>query len=51
VLEAAAQALEATSRDDEALTLQVASDGGFRLLRGVLDRLTGRPTTEQDPRS
>jgi ABC-2 type transport system ATP-binding protein len=40
-LDAAAKALDPTSRDDEALTLQVASDGGVRSLRGVLDRLDG----------
>jgi ABC-2 type transport system ATP-binding protein len=38
-LEAAAQALDAASRDDEALTLQVPSDGSLRSLRALLDRL------------
>jgi ABC-2 type transport system ATP-binding protein len=38
-LHAAALALGATQRDDEALTLQVPSDGGVSSLRSVLDRL------------
>jgi ABC-2 type transport system ATP-binding protein len=38
-LQAAAGALGAAQRDDEALTLQVPSDGGVRSLRSVLDRL------------
>ena len=38
-LERAAQTLGGSSRDDEALTLQVPSDGGFRSLRSLLDRL------------
>jgi ABC-2 type transport system ATP-binding protein len=38
-LESAAQALGALSRDDDALTLQVASDGGVRSLRALLDQL------------
>jgi ABC-2 type transport system ATP-binding protein len=38
-LESAARALGAMSRDDDALTLQVPSDGGVRSLRAVLDRL------------
>jgi len=38
-LESAAQALGAASRDDEALTLQVPSDGSLRSLRALLDRL------------
>jgi len=38
-LESAAQALGAASRDDEALTLQVPSDGSLRSLRSLLDRL------------
>jgi ABC-2 type transport system ATP-binding protein len=29
------------SRDDDALTLQVPSDGGVRSLRALLDRLDG----------
>ena len=38
-LEAAAQALGTASRDDEALTLQVPSDGSLKSLRALLDRL------------
>jgi ABC-2 type transport system ATP-binding protein len=38
-LESAAEALGAGSRDDEALTLQVPSDGSLRSLRALLDRL------------
>jgi ABC-2 type transport system ATP-binding protein len=38
-LESAAQALGTASRDDEALTLQVPSDGNLRSLRALLDRL------------
>jgi ABC-2 type transport system ATP-binding protein len=38
-LDAAAAALGEVSRDDEALTLQVPSDGGVRALRTLLDRL------------
>jgi ABC-2 type transport system ATP-binding protein len=38
-LDAAARALGDVSRDDEALTLQVPSDGGVRSLRALLDRL------------
>ena len=38
-LESAAQALGAASPDDEALTLQVPSDGSLRSLRALLDRL------------
>ena len=38
-LEAAARALGEVSRDAEALTLQVPSDGGVRSLRALLDRL------------
>jgi ABC-2 type transport system ATP-binding protein len=38
-LDRAAQLLEAVSRDNEALTLQVPSDGGVRSLRTLLDRL------------
>ena len=40
-LETAARALEASARDDDALTLEVPSDGGVRSLRGLLDRLDG----------
>ena len=40
-LDAAARALGDVSRDDEALTLQVPSDGGVRALRALLDRLDG----------
>jgi ABC-2 type transport system ATP-binding protein len=38
-LDAAARVLTGAARDDEALTLQVASDGGTRSLRSLLDRL------------
>jgi ABC-2 type transport system ATP-binding protein len=38
-LDAAAAALAASGRDDEALTLQVPSDGGIGSLRALLDRL------------
>ncbi len=38
-LDAAALALDAQARDDEALTLQVASDGGVQSLRSLLDTL------------
>ncbi|MHB8646989.1 MAG: ATP-binding cassette domain-containing protein [Thermomicrobiales bacterium] len=38
-LESAACTLGAVSRDDDALTLQVPSDGGVRSLRALLDRL------------
>jgi len=40
-LESAARALDASARDDDALTLEVPSDGGVRSLRGLLDRLDG----------
>jgi ABC-2 type transport system ATP-binding protein len=38
-LERAARAFDGASRDDEALTLQIPSDGGVGSLRAVLDRL------------
>jgi hypothetical protein len=38
-LDRAADAVDASGRDDEALTLTVASDGGVRSLRTLLDRL------------
>ena len=38
-LESAAGALSGSTRDDDALTLKVPSDGGVRSLRAVLDRL------------
>ncbi|KAB2362682.1 ATP-binding cassette domain-containing protein [Actinomadura montaniterrae] len=38
-LDAAARVLPASARDDEALTLQVPSDGGVRSLRALLGRL------------
>ena len=38
-LERAARALEGGSRDDEALALEVPSDGGVHSLRALLDRL------------
>jgi ABC-2 type transport system ATP-binding protein len=38
-LDAAARAIDAVTRDDDELTLQVPSDGGVRALRSLLDRL------------
>src|SRR5215468_854150 len=38
-LDAAARVFGAVSRDDDALTLQLPSDGGVRSLRALLDRL------------
>ncbi len=38
-IEAAAAALDASSRDDDALALQIPSDGSLQSLRAVLDRL------------
>jgi ABC-2 type transport system ATP-binding protein len=38
-LESAARALDVSARDDEALTLDINSDGGVRSLRGLLDQL------------
>jgi len=38
-LTAAARTLGAGARDDDALTLQVPTDGGVRSLKAVLDRL------------
>ena len=54
-LESAAEALGAASRDDEALTLQVPSDGSLRSLRAMLDRLDyagdrGRQPVDPHPR-
>jgi ABC-2 type transport system ATP-binding protein len=46
-LESAARALDASARDDDALTLEVPSDGGVRSLRGLLDRLE-RASVEVD---
>jgi ABC-2 type transport system ATP-binding protein len=40
-LESAAHVLGAVSRDDEALTVQVPSDGNIASLRALLDRLDG----------
>jgi ABC-2 type transport system ATP-binding protein len=40
-LESAARALGTSTRDDDALTLQIPSDGGVRSLRAMLDRLDG----------
>ncbi|MEV0456259.1 ATP-binding cassette domain-containing protein [Catellatospora methionotrophica] len=40
-LESASRVFGASTRDDDALTLQVPSDGGVRSLREVLDRLDG----------
>jgi ABC-2 type transport system ATP-binding protein len=39
--ESAAQVLEEASRDDEALALQVPSDGSVKSIRALLDRLDG----------
>jgi ABC-2 type transport system ATP-binding protein len=41
-LEAAARTLGEATRDDEALTLQIPSDGGVESLRALLDRLDGQ---------
>lgn len=41
-LERAAIAFDGASRDDEALTLQVPSDGGIGSLRALLDTLETR---------
>jgi ABC-2 type transport system ATP-binding protein len=46
-LKSAARALGASARDDDALTLEVPSDGGVRSLRGLLDRLD-RASVEVD---
>jgi ABC-2 type transport system ATP-binding protein len=46
-LASAARALDASARDDDALTLEVPSDGGVRSLRGLLDRLD-RSSVEVD---
>jgi ABC-2 type transport system ATP-binding protein len=46
-LESAARALAASARDDDALTLDVQSDGGVRSLRGLLDQLD-RASVEVD---
>jgi ABC-2 type transport system ATP-binding protein len=40
-LDRAARTVDASGRDDEALTLTVPSDGGVRSLRTLLDRLDG----------
>jgi ABC-2 type transport system ATP-binding protein len=40
-LESAARTLGDAVRDDDALTLQIPSDGGVRSLRALLDRLDG----------
>jgi ABC-2 type transport system ATP-binding protein len=44
-LKAAARALDEVSRDDDALTLQVPSDGGVHSLRGLLDKLDAESLT------
>jgi ABC-2 type transport system ATP-binding protein len=41
-LERAAEAFEGATLDDEALTLQIPSDGGIRSLRALLDKLEAR---------
>ncbi|HEY4021543.1 MAG TPA: ATP-binding cassette domain-containing protein [Pseudonocardiaceae bacterium] len=45
-LDAGARALGEGIRDEDALTLQVASDGGVTALRGLLDRLDGVEVSE-----
>ena len=40
-LKSAARALGASARDDDALTLEIPSDGGVRSLRDLLDQLDG----------
>ena len=45
-LDAGARLLGEGTRDEEALTLQVPSDGGVTALRGLLDRLTGVEVSE-----
>ena len=45
-LDAAARLLGEGTRDDEALTLEVPSDGGVAALRGLLDRLGGVEVSE-----
>jgi ABC-2 type transport system ATP-binding protein len=45
-LDAGARVLREGTRDDEALTLQVPSDGGVAALRGLLDRLNGVEVSE-----
>ena len=47
-LEAAARALPGSSRDDDALVLQVPSEGGVRSLRALLDRLDGSSIQVED---
>lgn len=44
-LEAAARMLGDMSRDDDALTLQVPSDGSFTSLRALIDRFDGQSIT------
>jgi ABC-2 type transport system ATP-binding protein len=44
-LEKAARTFDGAARDDEALTLQVPSDGGVGSLRSLLDRLDGAAIT------
>jgi len=44
-LEAAARVLEVTSRDDDALTLQIPGDGGVMALQSLLDRLKAAAVT------
>jgi ABC-2 type transport system ATP-binding protein len=45
-LDAGARLLGEGTRDDEALTLEVPSDGGVAALRGLLDRLDGVEVSE-----
>jgi ABC-2 type transport system ATP-binding protein len=47
-LESAARILSEVSRDDDALTLQVPSDGSVRSLRAVLDRLDNEAIVVND---
>jgi ABC-2 type transport system ATP-binding protein len=47
-LEAAAQILDVTSRDDDALTLQIPSDGGVASLQSLLERLTAHAVSVEE---
>ena len=47
-LEAAGRILDEVSRDDNALTLQVPSDGNVRSIRALLDRLDGESIVVND---
>ncbi|MGZ8652958.1 MAG: ATP-binding cassette domain-containing protein [Actinomycetota bacterium] len=47
-LDSAARVLPGSARDDDALTLEVPSDGGVRSLRALLDRLDGASIDVED---